>query len=369
MPAIALNQASDCSNPLIDVFIIRETSGVSIDVAELEWRILDLTGGEPGVQVEPAGPGPTFTAANVAACPTGDRLSLGRYVMNFTIPGGFNVGTHRIEWRFREVLLGTQFKSLEEFEVLDIPIGVGGDDVYATVQSMRDEGLTVAQADDATVLQRLTDASRIIDNVTGRFFIPHTDEYFLDGSGHSKLFLQQPIIAITEIEITVEGINFTDQPIDLNDVAIFNRHLSQNLRRPDDRDHPQIAFKSADPEFARLHALLGQRVFYEGQQNIRVSGLFGYTDFDGTSTGKTPDLIARATRMIAFQNMAPLSDPDASFDAANSNNIRRLKTRDQEVEYQNKKLVGGLTEGPFTGDIRIDNLLLMFMRPMDIAAV
>ena len=364
MPIVSREEVINCLNPIIDVFIRRQS--VLLDVAELEWLIEDVTGGSP-VQVEP----PTGrNTADLADCPAGDHISTGRYVARFTVPTGFNLGTHRITWFFKQTLGGQEFTSQEEFEVLDVLVGSGsGAEIYATVASMRAEGFSTTLIDDATLLQRLNEASRMVDKITGRFFLPRTEEYLLNGSGHGVLFLQEPIIAISEIEITIEGVNFTTALVDLNDVAIFNRHLSQNLTRPDDRDHPRIAFKRADQEFARLHALLGQRVFYEGKQNIRVSGVFGFTDNDGTSTGKTPDLIARATRMIAAQNIAPLSDSDALFDAASTNNLKRLKTRDQEIEYQVRKGVGGLTEGPFTGDSRIDSLLLMYMRPMDMATV
>lgn len=364
MPVVSREEVVGCLNPILDVFIRRQ--GVLIDVAVLEWLIEDVTGGTP-VQVEP----PTGrNTANVADCPTGEHVSTGRYVASFTIPTGFNLGTHRMTWFFKQTVGGQEFTSQEEFEVLDVLVGSGaGDDVYATVASVRSEGITVAMADDTRVLLRLTEASRYIDQVTGRFFAPHSQEYFLDGSGHEAMLLQEPIIAIAEVEVTVEGINFTDQPIDLDNLAIFNRHLSQNLRRPDDRNSPKITFKRIDPEYARLHSLLGQQRFYKGRQNVRINGIFGYTDPDGSATGKTPDQIAKACRMIAIREMGDLGDPDAAADAAGASNIRRLKTRDQEIEYQNKKLAGGLTEGPFTGDTRIDSILLMYCRPMDIATV
>ncbi len=362
MPVIALNETSDCSNPILDVFI-REL-GILVDVVQVEWLIEDVTTGTP-VQIEPASGRNT---ANVAACPAGDRVSTGRYVATFTIPPSFNLGVHRLTWFFRKTLAGQEFRSQEEFEVLSVSVP-GANEIYCTVQDIRDEGITVAQASDGFILKRLVDASRFIDKITGRFFLPHTEEYFLDGRGHSQMLLEEPIIAIAEVEVTVEGINFTDAPLDLNDVAVYNRHLSQNLTRPDDRDNPRIAFKRSDKEFARLHALLGQRVFYKGRQNIRVSGVFGYTDPDGTSTGKTPDLIGKACKLITIQSIAPFGDLEASQEAASAGNIRRLKTRDQEIEYQNVKGVGELSVGPFTGDFRIDNILLMYMRPMDIATV
>ncbi len=362
MPVIALNETSDCSNPILDLFV-REL-GILVDVVQVEWLIEDVTTGTP-VQIEPASGRNT---ANVAACPAGDRVSEGRYVATFTIPPSFNIGVHRLTWFFRKTLAGQEFTSQEEFEVLSVSVP-GANEIYCTVQNIRDEGVTVAQASDGFILKRLVEASRFIDKVTGRFFLPHTEEYLFDGTGHGQLFLEEPIIAISEIEISVEGITFTDQPIDLEDVAIYNRHLSQKLTRPDDRDNPRIAFQRADREFARLHALFGERIFYRGKQNIRVSGVFGYTDPDGTSTGKTPELIGKACKLITIQNIAPFGDTDASFDAANANNVRRLKTRDQEIEYQNRKGVGGLTEGPFTGDNRIDNILLAYARPLDIAIV
>lgn len=362
MPIVSREEVVNCLNPVIDVFIRRQ--GVLLDVAELEWLIEDITSGSP-VQVEPPAGRNT---ADVADCPAGDRVSTGRYVAAFTVPTGFNLGTHRITWFFKQTLGGQEFTSQEEFEVLDVLVGSGsGAEIYTTVQSIRDEGVTALS--DTELLNRIILASRYIDHATGRFFLPRSLEYFLDGRGHSSLFFQEPIIAIAELEISLEGINFTGSVVDLNDFSIYNRHLSQNLTRPDDRDDPKIQFKRTDKEFARLHALLGQRVFYEGRQNIRVNGVFGYTDPDGTANGKTPDLIAFATKLITMRNIAKLSETDDRQDALNSGNLRRLKTRDQEIEYQNKKLIGGLTQGAFTGDTEIDNIILMYQRPMDIATV
>lgn len=362
MPVIAREEASDCSSPLLDVFI--RNQGILVDVVELEWLIEDVTTGTP-VQVEPA---TGRNTGNVAACPTGDRVSQGRYVAPFTIPVSFNLGVHRITWFFKQTIGGSEFSSQEEFEVFETSIP-NGDELYATVQDIRDEGIPESQVSNLNVLKRINLASRYIDRVTGRFFTARTLEYFLDGSGHGTLFLQEPIIALSELEITLEGINFTDQPIDLDNIAVYNRHLSENLTRPDDRDNPKLVFKRLDPEFARLHGISGQSLFWKGKQNVRVSGIFGHTDNDGTATGKIPDLINHACKLLTIRNIAPLSDTDARSDALNAGNIRRLKTRDQEIEYQNRKLIGGSSEGPFTGDTEIDDILLMFLRPMDIATV
>lgn len=364
MAAIAPGQTANCSNPVLDVYF--QGAGILTDVASLEYIIFDNTNQNSPVQVYPSSGRATV---NLADCPTGGRLSKGHYCASWTVPDDEVIGSHAITWFFKLTNTSPEQTFTETFEVLPV-VGGSSDNDYCLVSDLRSEGVTTTDADDARCQMMISMASRYIERITRRFFNPRSLTVDQNGNGSGTHFYDQPVIAIDSINITIEGISFSGQPIDLNDVAIYNRHITQNLLSPDDRDNPRVQFKRADPEFARLHALLGRRIFYEGKLNIRTIGVFGYTDFDGSQLGKTPDLIKWACIQLAFRNLIKLSSVDDRFERLNYNNIKRMRTRDQEIEYNGRNINGsGLSQGPFSGDNEIDQILMMYIKAPDIRIV
>jgi hypothetical protein len=66
--------------------------------------------------------------------------------------------------------------------------------------------------------------------------------------------------------------DFQDE-VDLDDVEVYNRHLSQGLVDPDDRESPKIVVNVSD--IAKIGFI---DYWPRGNQNIQVQGVFGYTD-------------------------------------------------------------------------------------------
>jgi hypothetical protein len=100
----------------------------------------------------------------------------------------------------------------------------------------------------------------------------------LDGRGTLTLLVPVPIVEVTKIEI----IDWPVLPggaadVSLDAVAIYNRHLVERLTNPDDRKNPRITWTSTKS---------GRRTVFvnkwpEGVRNIRLTGRFGYTEYDG----------------------------------------------------------------------------------------
>jgi hypothetical protein len=70
--------------------------------------------------------------------------------------------------------------------------------------------------------------------------------------------------------------------------------------------------------------------------NVVVEGLWGFTEDDGTPTGRTPPAIRRATMLLVLRSMAPLAD-DASFEARSRWRIIEERTRDQSYRLDPSK--------------------------------
>ena len=208
--------------------------------------------------------------------------------------------------------------------------------IYASLQDIRDEGVSTTVASDARVNRMLEVASRYLDIETGRIFSPEVRTFDLDGSGTSVLALGLPIITLTTLYVTEHGIFDDAVAEDLTKYKVFNRHLSQGLFDPDDRNFPRIAYASP----ATLDIFVGRYsgVFPKGRQNVRVVGRFGYTDPDGTAYGKTPELIREATILVTIQSLTRKADLAGSMAAANAGAIKMMRTRDQSVEYAVQKM-------------------------------
>ena len=245
-----------------------------------------------------------------------------------------------------------------------------GPEAYTSVANMRTQGIP-DPPDDAEVESLILRASRFIDRVTGRFFFPVEKDRTVDGRGGRILQLQEPIISVEEVEILPDPFVSGGTIVGFDVMKIYNRHLTEELVRPDDRDDPKI-------EFLHGRDLLGQRgrpfeptiglttfVWPVGPQTVRVKGFFGYTDFDSSnSQGVTPDLIREVTERIVARNFKPLISSTGGGPVAGP--VIRHKTRDQEIHFSDIK--GSVRETNITGDPEIDNILLLFMRPIDLGA-
>ena len=321
MQALGRGQRSDLRHPALSAFT--PVDGVLDDVDVIEYVILDRTGDAP-VQVFPE-------AGRAAAA----RLGVGHYVALYTAPASAQLGYHAVRWFGRATEGELHFET--PFEVLAAPIDMPQPG-YCMLQDLRDEGFAPEAVSDARLARIIALASRTIERITGRFFEPRRQRIELDGRGSNDLLLDEPIIAIEKIELGSSG------PV--SGATVYNRHITQGLMLPDDRQNPRIR--------------LG---FPCGARNVRVTGIFGYTEPDGSPTGTTPLLIREACKRLVVREIPLLAETGRREDARQRYRIVQERTREQS--YTLDKLAH---PGALTGDPDIDDILVQFMRPADLGA-
>ena len=362
MPALARGQATNCANPTLDLFT--QVNGVLVDVAVLEFQVFDVSDAAKQlvpVQVYPATLGDRAPVAVAVLCPAvgAGKVSTGRFVATYTPPLTEPLGTHRVKWFFKLTLASPEQTFSEEFEVL-AEATASGEAGYCFVADLRAEGVTVAQASDAMLLALIARASRFIDRVTRRWFEPRTRTYRLDGSGAVSLPLDQPIISLASVSVAASG------GARAPETRIYNRHISQGLLAPDDRDNPRVEF-SAGSWGGEVVGLTDRhrRTWRRGPQNVLVSGVFGYTDPDDSSTvGITPPLIRRAAVILTYRSIPTLASgasPGSGSGAPGA--IKEERTRDQSVSYGASLAESASGRTPWTGNPEVDTILDFYRAP------
>lgn len=369
MGALARNQASNCANPVLDVFT--SVNGVLTDVFLLEFQIFDVSDATKlitPVQVFPTIVGTRATVAVGTLCPVvgAGKLSTGRFVATYTPVLTEPLGTHRIKWFFKLQATSPEQTFQEEFEVLPEATATG-ETGYCFVSDLRDEGVP-ATFTDAVLLQKIAFASRFIDRMTGQFFEPRTRTYKLDGRGGRILQLGLPVISVATVKFETSPFQPSSLDIDPSLLRIYNRHISQGLVQPDDRQNPKIELYHASDDITNASPYVFTRlIFPHGQQNIEVNGVFGYTDPDPPSmTGKTPELIRHACKLLVLRNLQKLYPSAVGGSTFNKGPIQSERTRDQAVTFDTSALAKRV--GAFTGDPEIDYILASFMRPPALGA-
>jgi hypothetical protein len=250
-----------------------------------------------------------------------------------------------------------------QFEVAgDYPLPSGG---YTTVEEMRAEGVTVAEISDADLAVKIAIASQQIDRFTGRWFEARTLTIHVDGRGRRMLLLDIPIIQIGKVQIESDLYGGTD--VDASYYKVYNRHLTEGLLLPDDRNNPKIELIEMDRTFYESVPLFQAGLAWpRGTQNIRIEGVFGYTDPDGTFTGKTPDLIRHACKLMTLRYIPKLTDMTRD-EALKRGWLTSERTSQQSISWSAPRSLG-LATG-YTGDPEIDQILVQYARPPVFGAV
>ncbi len=210
--------------------------------------------------------------------------------------------------------------------------------MYATVADMRDEGVTPAQASDERLTALLVEASAFVDHVTGWFFEPRPMVVRMDGRGTASI--EPPYPPIRFDELVIDGATASLAP---DDLVI--------------RGAPVL------PGFDAPRLTLVRSLFPRGTDNVVASGLWGYTDPNGTPTGGTPPAIRRAVMLLVMRWLAKLGDAEA---AAAKSQWRILEERTRDQSYRLAPVAA--TDVTFTSDPEIDLLLARYRKPIGLGA-
>lgn len=342
MIAVVKSAGSTLANGALQ-FVYQTSKGVLTDVFSASFQILS----ENGVQLFPVTPGTKQTINVAAAGPS--RLGVGRYAALWTPDGSLDTGDkYFVRWFYVVSSGGAEQTFDQEFELVEQPYK--GGDHLCSLYDLKDEGITITSASKAQ--QWIARASRYIEHYTGRRFAPKHKTIEIDGRGGFALMLNEPIVALEKVVMNQTSVfSLSSESVDLSNVKVANRHLTQALTNPDDRNNPKLEYVRG-LDIGNTHLFPGQGQWDRGTRNVQVIGIFGYTEPDGSFVGQTPDLIREACKMLVIKNMTPL----ASAQRDESYRVTRERTKDQEVEYAPP------AKQPFTGDRVIDSILVAFRR-------
>ncbi len=222
---------------------------------------------------------------------------------------------------------------------------------------------------DARARMLLVMASIEVSKFTGRLFGARDMTLLVDGRNGPVLQLEEPIVAMREVVIGAESLTSTESALEAEAYRVYNRHM-QGLVMPDDRENPKVELRHYGPRrtWASRTAAFGERSrFVEGQQNVRVGGVFGYTELDGSPAGGIPYLITRATMLMVARLSAQIGNPSTGIVSTEQWRVVEEKTRDQSVRFADLGSTaavksGTSLRGAFTGDPEIDTILAMYAR-------
>lgn len=247
---------------------------------------------------------------------------------------------------FKFELGGETFYLVNDFTVTEDGLPKLG---YVTVAEVRAEGLdNVIKYPDSLVNSRIQFNTKMIENYCGRWFEARKMIVDIDGPGAWAMQLDFPIVSVDSVALLDREFPVTEvHEFDLDDLVIYNRHLTVGMIEPDDREDPRI----------------GNVYFPKGRQNIRINGTFGYTD----EYGNTPIEIKRALILMVLRDVEKLNSETRSSKLLSgiAGPIKKEKTDDHEYELAIANSSPGKT-AYFTGDTEIDHLLLNFRRPMSL---
>lgn len=252
-------------------------------------------------------------------------------------------------------------------------------EAYCTLQDIRDEGVTIAEASDARVTAQIALASRYIERLTGRWFDAQTRTFKVRARNTAVLFLDHPIVSVSAINIVSgRGANLNRDELSVDDVLVFNRHLTEGLTNPDDRDNPKLEYSN----FQGYEYPGSEEANWPwGSQVVEVAGKFGYTELtpsdtpgetsDGSqvpnSDGVTPPLIVHACKLLAMRELALMSDPAERGEWRDRFRLESEKTADQS--YKMTSLDSLNMQGAWTGDPEIDAIIALYVAPPESGAV
>ena len=202
-----------------------------------------------------------------------------------------------------------------------------------SVKDLRDESVSVAQASDDRLRALIDEAGRSIDSFTGWFFEPRRLTLRLDGRGTPTI--EPPVPPIELLELKVGGTALSLAP---GDLLVVGAPVGPSF------DGPRLARKSGF-------------VFPRGEGNVEATGVWGYTEDDGSNHGRTPREIQQACMLLVLRWLSPLAFDDA--EARQRWRIVEERTRDQS--YRLAPATGARMA--FTGDPDIDGILARYRRP------
>lgn len=355
--------ASSASKPLLATWTLRE--GKLIAPVALAYEIFDLSTPEKEND-------PLSVVARTDVDLTDDKVSTGHYAATWTVPSNYvALGRHEIRWYATLVTDGPELTWSTYFDVVGSPSGLPVGDVYAGVSDVRDEGVG-SSVTDRRIIEKILEASQMLDTWTGRHFAPESKTLTLNGTRSTTLTLNEPVIAVEKV-VLFDGFSDIEPPA----YVVYNRHL-QGLRNPDDRDTPKLEFRGGWWETRynagsyRYPNILSKPQWGGREpQSVKLTGVFGYTDPDGSPVGRTPQLATNIVVRMVLREL-PKQNTMAAIMKRREAMITSMRTREQTIQWKEPSDLSGASytnTTRFTGDPSIDIMIEQLCIPISGAVV
>jgi len=234
---------------------------------------------------------------------------------------------------------------------LSDPIEGDADSLYVDIDAIRAEGVTVANADDDKVLELIEVWQRFIERTTRQWFVPREMTLKFDGNGTTLLQLPVPIISVSTLTID-------DEEIETDAYEVYN---GRGESERDDRKNPRIKLVTGDTSIFTGVGQVRKRttVFYVGERNVEVEGVFGYVEADGS----IPKPIIYALKKLIVRSAKPMAGSVWGSPAG--------PMIEEETDRHRRKW-----EDPFvgskafstTGDLEVDQILATYKSPLAMGA-
>jgi hypothetical protein len=359
MIAVVKSAGATVANKALQL-VVQDAKGLLTDVFSASFQIFDTT--TPEKEAAPAQVYPTTVGNRQSINVVADKLGVGRYAATWTPAPELPPGRYMVRWWYQFTVSQDAIAFDQEFELA--PVAYPGP-AYCTLYDLRAAGLTMASATDTAPAQRLiVQASRFIEQYTGRQFDPIYKILSFSGSSGRALLLDEPIVALEHMIINYDG-DFAVSDREVGNFTVFNRHIRENLYRPDDRDNPKIEFVHGWDPFGTWGT--SNFRFSTGVQNVQVAGVFGYTEPDQSMVGCTPYLIRHAAQLICFRQQYALGSTQRR-DALAQHRIKSEYTRDQGYIMADPDVGRASPFVTHLGDPEIDAILFAFVRPPQLGA-
>jgi len=334
MISLYRNQIVGADDPALVWYFTDGSTGLLADPDSMDYRIVVLN--DPLEQVLPEVE--MWQELDIDA----NKLSIGRYVLPWSVPSDADIDyAYRVYVRW--VMGGVTKTAWQDIGVNDMDYGLSNE-CCCLMCDLTLSGIDLSSIRNkmraASLIQRM---SQYIRNITDRSFHPEYKTIKLDSISNDTLMLREPIIGIESMVLP----ELLDFEVDAGSMAIYSRHLTDNLKDPDDRDVPMIYMENG---------------IRGGSQNIELTGVFGYTDPDGTCFGKVPDLIRDACVQLVWRDMPGLMDQSEQNDRRREGFITSEKTSTQSYTMDSSVVPSGVTG---IGDV--DTILSMYCAPFSVS--
>jgi len=195
-------------------------------------------------------------------------------------------------------------------------------------------------ASDERLAALIEEASREIDSLTRWWFYGRELTLRLDGIDNYRLYTPAPILRLDTITVD-------EETYDVDDMVMIEPAPRTGTRFD---DLPGFRW---DPD--NTDAIRWPR----GHQNIVITGLFGYTEADGTEFGRVPLAIKRACIMlVAMKRTAIATALGGGAGAAGSGQLISIRTKTQSASWAQRPS----SDAPFTGNAEIDLIIKRYRR-------